>query len=251
MIYATGDIHGAYTIRKLSRRNWPEGTALTRGDFLIICGDFGLVWDWCKEDLWWLKWLEGRPWTTLWVDGNHENHDLIDTLPTEEMFGGLVQPTPGFPHVVHLMRGEIYDLPAGDGGTARVFTMGGANSHDREYRREGKTWWAREIPSQAEYDHAWANLERAGFAVDYVFTHDCPAGLLPFAKPSPPDGYEGAPPRQGDEMQAFLQRIDDRLDKDRLKMWCFGHYHDDRLAPDGKHLLVYDRIVPLCGGPEE
>ncbi|MCD8190254.1 MAG: hypothetical protein LUD78_08575 [Clostridiales bacterium] len=42
MIYLTGDIHGGLDITKLSNRQFPEGKTLTRSDYVIICGDFGL-----------------------------------------------------------------------------------------------------------------------------------------------------------------------------------------------------------------
>jgi len=43
-IWITGDIHGFQNINKLSARWWPEGKNLTKSDYVIICGDFGLLW---------------------------------------------------------------------------------------------------------------------------------------------------------------------------------------------------------------
>lgn len=61
------------------------------------------------------------------------------------------------PHVLHLMRGQVFDI---DG--LSIFTMGGASSHDREWRTEGESWWPEELPSDAErteslpaLGHAW------------------------------------------------------------------------------------------------
>ena len=45
MIYVTGDIHADIDISKLSGKYFPEGKTLTKSDYVIICGDFGLVWD--------------------------------------------------------------------------------------------------------------------------------------------------------------------------------------------------------------
>lgn len=45
MFYITGDLHGEYDIHKLSSKRFPMGNNLTRDDYLIICGDFGLVWN--------------------------------------------------------------------------------------------------------------------------------------------------------------------------------------------------------------
>ena len=75
-IYVTGDIHGE--ANRLNLENFPEQKEMVGGqdeNFVIICGDFGLVWNQCcesKHERWWLNWLENKPFTTLWVDGNHE-----------------------------------------------------------------------------------------------------------------------------------------------------------------------------------
>ncbi|PYY29702.1 metallophosphoesterase family protein [Paenibacillus illinoisensis] len=56
MIYITGDIHGTMSVNKrLNRRNFPEQKHLTKEDYVIIAGDFGLIWDGSNEDRYWLK----------------------------------------------------------------------------------------------------------------------------------------------------------------------------------------------------
>lgn len=45
MIYITGDIHGDIDIHKLTTQNFPQQRTMTKDDYLIICGDFGLLWD--------------------------------------------------------------------------------------------------------------------------------------------------------------------------------------------------------------
>jgi hypothetical protein len=62
MIYVTGDTHGSIDIRKLLENEVTN--KITEQDYLIICGDFGLVWNYKKEDRKerkWLKWLNDRP----------------------------------------------------------------------------------------------------------------------------------------------------------------------------------------------
>ena len=71
MIFITGDIHGSIDIHKLNAGSFTVQNTLSRSDYLIICGDFGLVWDNSKEEKYWRKWLDDKPWTTLWIDGNH------------------------------------------------------------------------------------------------------------------------------------------------------------------------------------
>lgn len=47
MIYATGDVHG--DVRRFSTDIFPEQREMTKNDYVIILGDFGLVWDWRGE----------------------------------------------------------------------------------------------------------------------------------------------------------------------------------------------------------
>lgn len=80
-VYATGDCHGNF--RRFGRKYFPEQANLARNDFVIICGDFGGLWESSAEENYWLDWLNDKPWTTLWVDGNHENFTLLSGLPIE------------------------------------------------------------------------------------------------------------------------------------------------------------------------
>lgn len=71
MIFITGDLHGTKEIHKLDKKNFPIGESLTKNDYLIILGDFGLIWNNSKEEIYWRDWLNNKPWTTLFIDGNH------------------------------------------------------------------------------------------------------------------------------------------------------------------------------------
>jgi len=56
MLNITGDTHGALDIRKLNTSRFPEQRSMTKQDYVAIMGDFGMVWDNGKEDLYWRKW---------------------------------------------------------------------------------------------------------------------------------------------------------------------------------------------------
>ena len=75
MIYATGDTHGNF--QRFAPEYFPEQAGMTKEDYMIICGDFGGVWDGGKKEERNLDWLEDLPFTTLFVSGNHENFDLL------------------------------------------------------------------------------------------------------------------------------------------------------------------------------
>ena len=79
MIYFTGDIHGG--VERFYPYSFNEQKTLTKNDYMVICGDFGLIWD-CEgtnpfeEEK--LDYLENRSYTTLFVDGNHECYDRLN-----------------------------------------------------------------------------------------------------------------------------------------------------------------------------
>jgi metallophosphoesterase superfamily enzyme len=63
---------------------------MTKSDYVIIAGDFGVIWDNSKEQDYFLKWLDNKKFTTLFIDGNHENFDLLNEYPITEWNGGKV-----------------------------------------------------------------------------------------------------------------------------------------------------------------
>lgn len=87
MIFITGDCHGEYN--RFNRHNFPIQEELTKNDYVIVCGDFGF-WDNSADQQWWRAWLNSKNFTTLFIDGNHENYDLLSTYPVDEWHGGKV-----------------------------------------------------------------------------------------------------------------------------------------------------------------
>lgn len=75
------------------------GESLTSDDYLIIAGDFGFPWDFSAEECADIAWLESRPYTVLFVDGNHERFDHWAERPMELWHGGLTQRLSG--HLAH------------------------------------------------------------------------------------------------------------------------------------------------------
>ena len=72
MIYVTGDVHA-----DLGRFKGKAAKKLKKGDTLIVCGDFGFVWDGSKKEQRVLKWLGRRRYSVLFVEGTHDNLDLL------------------------------------------------------------------------------------------------------------------------------------------------------------------------------
>lgn len=208
-LYVTGDLHGS-----LERLRDPFLDEALAGGYLIVAGDFGVIWAGHEDDseeTALLDWLDERPYTTLFIDGNHENHDRLDAMPFGKWKGGRVHFVSG--NVIHLMRGEMYDI---DGTT--LFAMGGAHSHDKEWRVEGATWWRREVPSLCERERAVQTLEKHGWQADIVVSHAAPTEAV--------RRLAGAcfHPCMTDEYADWLDGVAAKLD---FKRWFFGHHHMD------------------------
>ena len=83
MVYVTGDLHGDY-----SRFKRPEMKKLRAGDILLVCGDFGFIWDNSKQEQAVLKKLSEKKYTIAFVDGCHENFDLLQQYRLVRWRGG-------------------------------------------------------------------------------------------------------------------------------------------------------------------
>lgn len=230
-IYITGDTHGEHSIGKLSHKNWSESRNLTKRDYVIICGDFGLLWQDRPSEHWWLNWLDKiAPFTTLFIDGNHENHHMLQNLESVEMFGSAVGKVND--SVYHLKRGHVYIIE-----DKKFFCMGGADSTDKEHRVEYRTWWREEIPSYVEFERGYDSLYTYNYNVDYVLTHTVPSSILHrlFCKINM-YFYERIDP-----VSEYLEDIENRLN---FKHWYFGHFHHD-VEIDDKFTCVYHDIIKI------
>ena len=171
-IFITGDTHIPIDIKKLSTKNWEEQKNLTGDDYLIIAGDFGLLWDAVetREEKYWTKWLNNKKFTTLFIDGNHENFTRLNRLEKTSFLGGKVGVVSN--SIFYLQRGEIYSI-----NKKKFLTIGGAHSHDIEHRTEGLSWWKEEEINEDEKKHTIKNLEKHNYEVDYIIAHTLPEFL--------------------------------------------------------------------------
>ena len=63
MVFVTGDTHGDW-INRLNVDSFPEQKEMTKDDYVIICGDFG-IWDNSKREKYNLGWLDDKPFTKI------------------------------------------------------------------------------------------------------------------------------------------------------------------------------------------
>lgn len=246
MIYITGDTHSNFS--RFTEENFPIQSEMTKDDYVIICGDFGGVWTFEEESLREkeaLDWLNNKNFTTLFVDGNHENYTRLYNYPIEEWKGGKVHKIRD--SVLHLMRGEIFDID-----NKKIFAFGGAKSHDiqdgilnldeeekiYEYRKRGAyfrirdfSWWDLELPTKEEMKNGINNLEKVNYKVDYIISHCCTTSVQALINPT----------YKRDILTDYLQQISEKC---TFKRWYFGHYHDYKQI-NSQFTLLYEDIVAL------
>ncbi len=283
MIYITGDTHGPAPFgifsvdgfgKRLNTENFPEQKEMTRDDYVIVCGDFGGIWNYdsrydpagssfrekicldhgeSKEEKYWLDWLSEKHFTVLFCDGNHENHDrLAVAYPVQDFHGGRVHRIRE--NVFHLMRGYVFDLQG-----LSFFVFGGAASHDIS----GGILRLYEFSSEKEFRKAYQRLQRenALFRVDHVswWEAELPSkeeterGIANLRERGFYADYivtHGAPSsvavlaghRGEDRLSRYLEEI---KEKTGFRKWFFGHYHDNRVI-SGKYVMLYEQIIKIC-----
>ncbi len=207
MIYITGDMHG-----ETQRLTANTLKMLNENDTLIICGDFGFVWDDSRKEQRFLNSLQNRKYTICFVDGAHENFKLLKTYPVIEWKNGKVHKI--CENVFHLMRGQVFHIEG-----QRVFTMGGGESPDIEILYENDSWTAEAIPTQEELLEGANNINKAKYELDLIITHEPPAtikGLLQL--------------NETENLQlTVLNTYFDELTKVcSYKKWYFGSMHVDK-----------------------
>ena len=141
-------------------------------------------------------------------------------------------------------------------GGKKIFTFGGASSHDitggiletddpdfkrkkksldREgipYRINHLTWWAEELANEEEMEEGRRNLRKHDYTVDYIVTHCCSTGTQAFL-----DGSRYVSDRETDYLE-FIKNYTN------YKKWFFGHYHGNRNVFD-KEILIYEQIIRI------
>lgn len=251
-VIITGDCHGDFSRFEKASRNAYK-SVFNDAEYVIVCGDFGLLWTNDDTFRYNMNCLSRLPFTILWIAGNHDNYDMIEDYPIEMWHGGKVR------HIVRdkiilLERGQIFDLNG-----KKYFTFGGASSHDisdgildpsefkneMEFRTElifwkktkqfwrikGLSWWEQELPTDDEIEEAMHNLKEVNNKVDYIITHCCSSEL-----------EEQMEFYNHDKLTDFFNYVERFVTFDK---WYFGHYHRD-IEIDDKHTLLYigfDKIV--------
>lgn len=226
MIYVTGDVHG-----DLGRFTSGPARKLSKGDTLIVCGDFGFIWDGSKEEQKLLKKLGEKKFNICFIDGTHENFKILNSMEVSEWNGGKVHYLGG--NLYHLMRGQVFTI---EGKT--FFTMGGGESPDLDLRISNNTWYKEESPSQQELLEGAENIEKYGNKVDYIITHEPSARIKDFLQ------LKTLNKNRLSILNTYLEELGNSCE---YKKWYFGSMHLDKYVSPSQ-VAVFNKILEVESG---
>ena len=217
MIYFTGDTHGLIDFNKL--KEYFKNEYVSEKDYIIILGDCGVVWS--KNDIFTSEYASLNL-TIFFIDGNHENFDLLNKFPIVSKCGAKCHLIDD--NIYHVLRGEILQING-----LKLLCLGGATSIDKMYRVPGKSWWSDENITEDDINNALNNLKKVDYKVDYVLTHCAPSKIVRNMF-----GYKD------DSNTQMLDKLVYYLD---FKHWFFGHYHKDQVMENFR--AFYNDIYKL------
>ena len=213
----------------------PEETAI------IILGDAGINFYLNKSDKKNKRQINDKGYLIYCVRGNHEERpENISTMKFiyDQEVGNWVYMEEDYPNIRYLADGGIYMFKG-----YRCLAIGGAYSVDKWYRlqragAQGSTfsgWFEDELLTQDEMEALFSALKDQN--VDFVFTHTCPHSV------EPTDLFLDCVDQStvDKSMEYWLEDLSHTLG---WKIWCFGHFHADRIEKPRmeQFYYLYDEI---------
>jgi len=222
-----GDIHG-----NTDHAEWLFEVAVENDcSHIIACGDFG----------YWVHISSGQKFVNriaklaetnnihfLWVDGNHENHDILNDLLAKHGDSEPI-PTPN-EWVKWIPRGCRFRI-----GDTNLMGYGGAWSVDWMDRTEGLSWWRGEL---IDPEHI-AQVDDE--PVDILVTHEAPMGAQLSYKDKLPQSVA-----QRELVSTLVEKVTPEL------VIC-GHHHTretftiNTFGVDGDDILINETEVNVLG----
>ncbi len=220
MIYITGDVHGDIT-----RFGDKRLRKLRKGDSLIICGDFGLIWDGSDKEKRLLKRLGKRRYNILFVEGAHENFEELEKYETETWNGGETRKISG--NLRQLKAGGVFSI---DGRKIFAFGGGAGEKNGGEAPCDEKIRMKYEAHSADVIGQADKALSECGNSVDYVVSYTPPLSIAEFIC-----GSEA----EADTAGTYLERKKNEIGFTR---WFFGKHHITKLIPT-RFMGVFNTVI--------
>lgn len=236
-VFITGDTHSDLTkvidfIHKFD---------LTLGDSIIVLGDFGIFWRKDgKDSAYWIDLYEKEcnGVHLYWLDGNHENFDIINSWNINKNYE-----YDNSEHIHYCPRGFITDIDVdcGDHWEARkALFLGGADSVDKFRRTKHLSWWEEERITEKDIE----DIEGSFY---YVFTH---CGPLSIVKKNRGWLYTISNINDTNGIHSSEQALDELKDKILFEHWWFAHYHVDIDLGEGFR-CVFNNFIELGGANGE
>ncbi len=217
MIYLTSDIHCGDSMGGLNR--FLE--ICTESDLLIILGDIEIKFRDDEKNRKFDEFFTSLEANIAFVDGNHDNHPYLNSLPTDTWCGGKVHRLTK--NIVHLTRGGVYEI---EGKT--FFAMGGCAS-SQKWADEGLLYEG-EDPSAEEIAYARKVLAEHGNKVDYILTHKYSRKI-----------HRELETYTEDTLYGLMDYIDEKVE---FRHWYAGHWHTAGEV-DPKHTYVHEELVAI------
>lgn len=148
MLFVTGDLHG-----DLMRLKSPEMKKLRKGDYLLVCGDFGFLWDGSRREQKLLDRLGKLKFHILFVEGAHENYRLLSQIQPTEYCGGMARVISG--KLVQLCRGYVFSLCG-----KKIFAFGGGDNPDLDVELLDEDLPLQRLPTEQDVALAGSSLHK-------------------------------------------------------------------------------------------
>ena len=220
MLFVTGDLHG-----DLMRLKSPEMKKLRKGDYLLVCGDFGFLWDGSRREQKLLDRLGKLKFHILFVEGAHENYRLLSQIQPTEYCGGMARVISG--KLVQLCRGYVFSLCG-----KKIFAFGGGDNPDLDVELLDEDLPLQRLPTEQDVALARQQLAQNENDVDFIVTHDCPSAVRRMLR------------MDSNEFHQLNAYFDEVAQICRFRQWFFGSFHVDKKIPPYYHALFKDVVPP-------
>ena len=268
-IYFIGDLHGSFKgVRDLVQR-CPrisrDKNKYYHENILVCLGDFGGNYFGNYRDDDFKNKLERYPFDAYFViRGNHEerasncakanpdkwhtetflgNEVLVENAHPRIKYALDVPAVYKFPYVkvhsIEMEEDENGELPDDIMGTLDVLVVPGAYSIDKMHRiANGWSWFPEEQLSAEEQQIGIDICEKYAYRFDMVLSHTCPIIFEPtdlflsFVDQSSVDKT----------MERYLGQLEYKMSYD---FWLWGHYHEDRIYPTHKQIMLFRGAMEL------
>lgn len=219
MIYITGDVHG--DIKDFESRDISK---LKKDDVLIITGDFGFIWDNSKPELKVRKKLSKKKFRILFVEGVHENFELLNNFEECEIFGSKAKKIAD--NIYCLNKGEIYTID-----NKQIFALGGGAVDDIFENADPDPLKNPSLPTDDVLKYAVDNLQQNDKKVDLIITHEAPASVKRLIRRD----------SVVNDLNIFLDTLLHNVWYDK---WYFGSLHTDRVVSNNME-CVYQQVIKI------